>query len=268
MDYIKYQDKAIRKIASGHQDWYKARSSVWGERYMKEKENILTKERTKKEIRIIVKYLPKNSKSILDAPCGYGRIANSLSALGYRVTGIDINDYFINLARKQAKQQGLTVSYIVGDILHKKIPRKFDAVLNIYTSLGYLENDKKNELFIKRLCQYTRPGGRLIVEIINLIALIKNYKEKDSALLKDGTKLYFNRYLDFKTSTSVTKVREVKKGGKAKSVVHIIRLYYPHELINICRKFGCDLIDILDQDGKKIKNLKNSLRIWLIFQKK
>ena len=113
MDYIKYQDKTIRKITGGHQDWYKASSSVWGERYMKEKENILTKERNKKEARIIVKYLPRNSKSILDAPCGYGRISNSLAALGYRVTGIDISDYFINLAKKQAKQQGLNVSYIV-----------------------------------------------------------------------------------------------------------------------------------------------------------
>ncbi len=267
MNYIKYQDKTIREIASGHQDWYKARSIVWGERYMKEKESILTKERDKKEVRIIVKYLPRNGKRILDAPCGYGRISNSLAALGYKVTGIDISDYFIDLAKKQSEQQGLSVSYIVGNILDKKIPRKFDAVLNIFTSLGYLEDDEKNELFIKRLCQYTKRGGRLIIEIINPIALTKDYREKDSVLLKDGTKLYFNRYLDFRTSTSVTKIREVKKGSKAKNIVHIIRLYYPHELINICRRFGCDLIDILDQDGKT-KNIKNSLRIWLIFQKK
>jgi len=267
MDYIKYQDRTIRKIADGHQGWYKAKGSVWGERYMKEKENILTKERNKKEARIIAKYLPRNCKDILDAPCGYGRISNTLATLGYRVTGIDISDYFIKLAKEQIKQQGLSVSYIVGNILYKKIPRRFDAVLNIFTSLGYLENDKKNELFIKKLCQHIKQGGRLIIEIINPIALTKDYKEKDSVLLKDGTKFYFDRYLDFRTSTNVTKIREVKKGGKAKNVVHIIRLYYPHELINICRKFGCDLIDILDQNGKA-KDIKNSLRIWLIFQKK
>ena len=116
------------------------------------------------------------------------------------------------------------------------------------------------------MCQYTKQGGRLIIEIINPIALTKDYKERESVSLKDRTKLYFNRYLDFRTSTSVTKIKEVKKGDKVKNIVHIIRLYYPHELINICRKFGCDLIDILDQDGK-IKNIKNSLRIWLIFQK-
>lgn len=127
---------------------------------MKEKEDILMKDRAKKETRIIVKYLPKNGKSILDSPCGYGRVSNSLATLGYRVTGIDISDYFINLAREQAKQQTLFVSYIVGNILDKKIPEKFDAVLNIFTSLGYLEDDKKNELFIKKLCRYTTQGGR------------------------------------------------------------------------------------------------------------
>ncbi len=69
----------------------------------------------------------------------------------------------------------------------------------------------KNELFIKRLCQYTKQGGRLIIEIINPIALTKDYKERESVSLKDRTKLYFNRYLDFRTSTNVTKIKEVKK---------------------------------------------------------
>ena len=267
MNYIKHQDKKIRKIATGHQTWYKAKSSIWGERYMKEKEDILTEKRTKKETRIIVKHLPRHCKRILDAPCGYGRISNSLAILGYKVTGIDISDYFINLAKEQAKQHGLTVSYIVGDILEKKITGKFDAILNIFTSLGYLKDDKKNELFLKRLCQYVKPGGRLIIEIINPIALIKNYKGKEIVSLKDGTKLYFSRYWDFRTSTSVTKIQESKDGTKLKTLIHIIRLYYPHELANMCREFNCDLVDILDQDGRA-KDIKNSLRIWLIFQKK
>lgn len=110
---------------------------------MKEKENILTQRRNKKETRIIVKYLPKHCKKILDAPCGYGRISNSLASLGNEVTGIDISNYFIKIARKQAAQKGLKALYIAGDILKRKVPEKFDAVLNIFTSLGYLENDKK-----------------------------------------------------------------------------------------------------------------------------
>lgn len=266
MDYIKYQDKKISQLSTGHQNWYKAKSDIWGERYMKEKEDVLTKERNKKETRIIIKHLPKNCKKIFDAPCGYGRISNSIAALGYKVTGIDISSYFIGLAQKEAEQKGLHISYVVGDILNKKIPEKFDAVLNIFTSLGYLENEEKNELFIKRLCQHVKAGGRLIIEIINPVALTKNYKEKETVALRGGTKLYFYRYLDFRTSTNVTEIRSSGK-NKQKRVVHIIRLYYPHELANICRKFGCELIEMLDQDGKA-KDIKNSLRIWLIFQKK
>ena len=267
MDYINNQDKKISRISVGHQNWYKANSIVWGERYMKEKEDILTQERNRKEVCIIIRYLPKNCKKILDAPCGYGRISNNLAVLGYEVTGIDINNYFIDIAKKRAAQKRLSASYITGDILKKKISRSFDAVLNIFTSLGYFENDTKNELLIEKLCQYVKSGGRLIVETINPIALVANYNEKETVVLRDGTKLHFERYLDFRTSTSVTKIREVKRGNKPRSLVHIIRLYYPHELINICREFGCDLVEILDQDGKT-KDIKNSLRIWLIFQKK
>jgi len=267
MDYIKLQEKDISKISSGHQRWYRANSSVWGERYMKQKKNILTPDRSKKETRIIVKHLPKNCKKILDAPCGYGRISNNLANVGYKVTGIDISNYFISLARKQAAQKGLAVSYIIGDILKEKVPGKFDAVLNIFTSLGYFENDKKNELFIGKLCRYVKPGGRLIIEIINPIAIMANYKREETVTLKDGTRLYFERFLDFRTSTSVTRIQEVKRNSSSRNLVHIIRLYYPHELISICRKFGCNLIEMLDQKGRK-KDIKNSLRIWLICKRK
>src|SRR3989344_8539547 len=147
MDYIKSQAKNIRKISSGHRKWYQAKN-IWGERYMKEKKDVLTQERDDRETNIILKYLPKNCKKILDAPCGYGRISNVLASQGYDVTGIDISKYFINIASEQSTKKDLKVLYSIGDIFKSKLPGKFDAVLNIFTSIGYLESDKKNELFI------------------------------------------------------------------------------------------------------------------------
>ncbi len=267
MDYIKLQDKNIRKISAKHQRWYRANSAIWGERYMREKCDILTEERNKKEAHIILKHFPKNCKKVLDAPCGYGRIANILASGGYSVTGIDISKYFIDIAKERAMREGLKVSYLVGDILKKKLSGKFDAVLNIFTSIGYLESDKKNKLFIKRLCQYVKPGGRFIIETINPMALLSNYKRTDTITIKDGTTINFTRFFDVRTATNVTKIREVEPNGKSRNLVHIIRLYYPHELINICEKFNCHLVSLLNQDGDK-KDIKNSLRVWFIFQKK
>lgn len=176
MDYTKRQEANIRHIASGHQDWYKATKDVWARRYMEEKAGILTQKRAKRELDIIKKNLPQDCRKILDAPCGYGRLSNSLAASGYEVTGIDISEYFINIAETRAKKEKLSISYVVGDILKRKVAGKFDAVINIFSSLGYLKDEKKNELFIKRLCEYVKPGGRLIIEIVNPIALTKNIK--------------------------------------------------------------------------------------------
>lgn len=87
MLYIKHQNKNIRKIVAGHQKWYRADSGIWGERYMREKRDILTPVRNKNEARIIMRHLPRKCRTILDAPCGYGRIANILSSHGFDVTG-------------------------------------------------------------------------------------------------------------------------------------------------------------------------------------
>ena len=211
--------------------------------------------------------MPKYCKKILDAPCGYGRISNILANKGFDVTGVDISKYFIDIAQKKASKKKLKAQYVVGDILKKKLSGKFDAVLNIFTSIGYLESDRKNELFIKRLCNYVKPGGRLIIETINPVALLCNYKSKDSITTEDGTVINFDRFFDIKTATNVTKIKEVELDGKISTLAHIIRLYYPHEIINICEKFDCHLISLLNQESKN-KNIINSYRIWLIFQKK
>ena len=40
--------------------------------------------------------------TVLDAPCGHGRIANRLAARGLRVVGLDTNQGFLELARRDA----------------------------------------------------------------------------------------------------------------------------------------------------------------------
>lgn len=65
MGYIKYQDKTIRKIASGHKDWYKAGSSVWGELYMKECK-LLNSSPSKSDILVSCENPQKNYKMAIE----------------------------------------------------------------------------------------------------------------------------------------------------------------------------------------------------------
>ena len=48
--------------------------------------------------------------SVLDLACGHGRIANRLAAPGATVTGLDTTPLFLEHARADAAQRGVTVA--------------------------------------------------------------------------------------------------------------------------------------------------------------
>lgn len=264
--YADYQNSFIRKLLKRYDKWYLPDSGIWDERYMNEKRKILTKGRNLKEFKIIKRFIKGMNKEILDAPCGYGRLSNLMVKNGYKVTGIDINKYFIDIAKEEAIKNKLEVEYKVIDIFKFRAINKYDVVLNIFTSLGYFESEEKNEQFIKKICSFVRPGGILVIEIINPLGLLKKYQSRKDVVVGRGLKISYERHFDYMTSTNITQTTERYPDGKIVKLANRIRLYYPHELIRICKKYGLENIEVLNKDGKK-NNILNSLRMWLIFKK-
>lgn len=263
--YINIQNNEISSFLKDKNLWYLPGSGLWGDRYMDEKRDVLTEQRNIKEISIIKSYI-KGKKDILDIPCGYGRISNALAVKGYCVFGVDNNKYFIDIARKEAKKRGLGVQYLVKDMIEFKSLKKFDAVLNIFTSLGYYDSERKNQKVIDNLCKLVKPNGLLIIETINPLKLLKDYKNKITKITKGGTRVLFKNFFDYKTSTNVTKITEKYLNGRVNKAFHCIRLYFPHELINICLRNNLILEATLNDRGRP-QNIMSSNRIWLIFKK-
>lgn len=104
---------------------------------------------------------------ILDLPCGHGRIARRLAARGARVTGVDRSPLFLDYARDEAKEHGVQVTYQEGDTRTLSFDREFDVVLNWFTSFGY-EEDAALRAQLQRMYRALVPGGRLMLETINL----------------------------------------------------------------------------------------------------
>ena len=53
---------------------------------------------------------------ILDIPCGNGRLSFELVNRGYRVTGVDIAQEFIDEARSRAYNTSTAIEFILGDM--------------------------------------------------------------------------------------------------------------------------------------------------------
>ena len=68
----------------------------------------LTPERSDAETRAVVDLLDMDQPMrVLDLACGFGRIANRLALLGHRVTGVEYQPGFLEIARAAAEEMGI-----------------------------------------------------------------------------------------------------------------------------------------------------------------
>src|SRR5690606_38711568 len=104
---------------------------------------------------------------VLDLACGTGRIAVRLAERGARMTGLDRSALFLEHARRAAEQRGVAVDWVEGDVRELDDVERFDAVVHWFTSFGYFD-DARNRDVLCRIRRSLRPGGRLLLETMNL----------------------------------------------------------------------------------------------------
>ena len=107
---------------------------------------------------------PLDGMTVLDIGCGGGLIAEPVSRLGARVTGIDPGLENVEAARRHAFEQGLAIDYRVTTVealAHDRL--QFDAVL----CLEVIEHVPDPAAFLKICAGLVRPGGLMLVSTIN-----------------------------------------------------------------------------------------------------
>src|SRR6266851_1363194 len=163
--------------------WYK---TFFGEDYLRIY-SFLTPERTEREVDGIVRLLdlPPGS-AILDLCCGHGRHALALAKRGYRVTGQDLSEVFLQRAQAEAEAQGVQVRWLQSDM--RKIPfeSEFDAVINIFTAFGYLENEDEDQEVLQQVYKALKPHGLFLLETMHREFLLRNFAASEVSRHADG----------------------------------------------------------------------------------
>jgi len=96
--------------------------------------------------------------TILEVGCGTGENGLYLAALGHEVWGIDFASSAIEKAKAKARERGLKVNFMVGDVLNlQSIGRTFDSVIDV--GLFHSLDPVHRQLFVPSLRSALKPGG-------------------------------------------------------------------------------------------------------------
>src|SRR5918999_4636975 len=136
-------------------DW----DPVFDETYLLTYLPFFTEERTREEaLGAVALAGVEPGAEVLDCPSGFGRHALVLTEAGYRVTGVERSE--AQLAESERRRGDAEWPRLVrGD--YRELPfedESFDAALNLFTSLGYLERDEDVGV-LRELRRVLRPGG-------------------------------------------------------------------------------------------------------------
>jgi 2-polyprenyl-6-hydroxyphenyl methylase/3-demethylubiquinone-9 3-methyltransferase len=104
-------------------------------------------------------------KRVLDVGCGGGILAESMAALGARVTGIDMGKAPLDVARLHLLESGLDVDYrqVTAETLAAEMPGQFDVV----TCMEMLEHVPDPASVVSACATLVKPGGQVFFSTIN-----------------------------------------------------------------------------------------------------
>ena len=105
------------------------------------------------------------SKTVLDVGCGGGILSESMARSGASVTGIDLAEAPLSVARLHAKQSKLQVEYrdVSAEDFATEKPAHFDCV----TCLEMLEHVPDPASTVAACATLVKPGGRVFFSTIN-----------------------------------------------------------------------------------------------------
>jgi SAM-dependent methyltransferase len=177
---------------------------------------------------------------ILDCPTGFARHALVLADEGYRITGLDRSPTL--LAEAESRRGDAEWPRLVrGD--YRALPLKdasFDAVFNLFSSLGYLERDEDVGV-LREFRRVLRPGGALIMETAHrdgFARFAQPFARRSWDRLPDGSLYLEERTPDWSTGTIDTYRMIISPGGERVERPYLLHVYSVKEWNQMLREAG------------------------------
>ena len=194
--------------------------------------------RTEEELAFIIDALElRPGERLLDLACGHGRISIPLAERGLRVTGLDLSEPSLELARENAAAAGVDVELVHGDMRELPWEAEFDVVVNVFSSFGYFDDDAEDERVLGQVARALTPGGRFLLDTVNVLALARRYQRRLWQEHGDGV-MTMEHDFDLIRGRQRTNWTIIRADGSRAHLDHDLRAYAPWELVAMVERAG------------------------------
>ena len=125
-------------------------------------------------------------KSILDVGCGTGQHAMALAGRGHVVTGIDVSERAIKVARGKFRKQHCRAQFVVADMRSFYLKTRFDACICMFAAIGYLPETRDIQAALARIRGHLSEGSLFVFDCWNGLAVLRTLPSVRVRTMHDG----------------------------------------------------------------------------------
>jgi SAM-dependent methyltransferase len=189
------------------------------------------------DIPFYIKQAEKYGDPVLELACGTGRVTIPMAEKGYDITGLDISEPMLELAKKKAEEKRVQVEWIKADCRNFILNKKFNLIIFPFNSIAHLHDLESINACFSRVREHLTEDGRFIVDFFNprldfllrdpnIRRPISQYPDPDGK----GT-VEIEEINIYDAATQLNHIKWFYKiGGKEEVMELNMRVFYPLEL--------------------------------------
>jgi SAM-dependent methyltransferase len=159
------------------------------------------------QLRIMMERVGIAGKTLLDVACGEGTFAVAAAKKGFAVTGVDLSQNMLELAREKAARDGVAVEFKLADMRTMALNGSFDLATCWYDSLNYLlELDELQRTFVA-VATALRENGCFLFDMNTVYGLTVNWQRQRCYVQQDKAEIFEVHRTSFDFETMIATLR-------------------------------------------------------------